>query len=60
MPIETFNISFESTLNKQQYGTKIICTKIRGGGGGGGSYDDRPFHMLGLKYILEIEAVFLN
>ena len=23
MPIETFNISFESTQNKQQYGTKI-------------------------------------
>ena len=23
VPIETFNISFESTQNKQQYGTKI-------------------------------------
>ena len=27
--IETFNISFESTQNKQQYGTKIICTGAR-------------------------------
>ena len=26
MPIETFNISLESTLNKQQYGSKITCT----------------------------------
>ena len=24
MPIETFNISFESTENKQQYGSKVI------------------------------------
>ena len=30
MPIETFNISFESTQNKQQYGTKITCTEVRG------------------------------
>ena len=36
LPIETFNISFESTQNKQQYGTKITCTKEGGGGGGGG------------------------
>ena len=34
MPIEIFNISFESTLNRQQYGTKITCTEIREGGGG--------------------------
>ena len=34
MPIETFNISVESTQNKQQYGTKITCTGGRGGGGG--------------------------
>ena len=38
MPIETFNISFESTQNKQQDGTKITCTEIRGGGG---SYGDK-------------------
>ena len=39
MPIETFNISFESTQNKQQYVAKTTCTEIRdvwGGGGGGG------------------------
>ena len=30
MPIETFNISFESTQHKQQYGTKITSTEIRG------------------------------
>ena len=29
MPIETFNIPFESTQNKQQYGTKITCTEIK-------------------------------
>ena len=34
--IETFNISFESTQYKQQYGAKITCTEVRGGGGGGG------------------------
>ena len=33
MPIETFNISFESTQNKQQYGAKITCTEVRGYGG---------------------------
>ena len=38
MPIETFNISFEGTQNKQQYGTKITCTKVRVGGGGGGGW----------------------
>ena len=27
---------FESTLNKQQYGTKITCIEERGRGGGGG------------------------
>ena len=27
VPIETFNISFESTQNKQQYGTKITSTE---------------------------------
>ena len=37
MLIETFNISFESTQNKQ-YGTKITCTEVRGGGGGGSYY----------------------
>ena len=30
MSIETLNISFESTRNKQQYGTKITCTEVRG------------------------------
>ena len=29
VPIETFNISIESTQNQQQYGTKITCTKAR-------------------------------
>ena len=29
MPIETFNISFKNTQNKQQYGTKITCTEGR-------------------------------
>ena len=29
MPIATINISFESTQNKQQYGTKITCTEVR-------------------------------
>ena len=29
VPIETFNISFESTQNKQHYGTKITCTEVR-------------------------------
>ena len=28
MPIEIFNISFENTQNKQQYGTKITCTEV--------------------------------
>ena len=40
MPIEIFNILFENTQNKQQYGTKITCTEVgergRGGGEGGG------------------------
>ena len=35
MPIETYNISFESTQNKQQYGTKIIYTKVKWEGGYG-------------------------
>ena len=30
MPIETFNISFESTENKQQYDTNITFTEERG------------------------------
>ena len=30
VPIETFNISLESTQNKQQYDTKITCTEVRG------------------------------
>ena len=29
MPIETINISFESTQNMQQYGNKITCTQVR-------------------------------
>ena len=29
MSIETFNIPFESTQNKQQYDTKITCTEVR-------------------------------
>ena len=29
MRIETFKISFESTQNNQQYGTKITCTEVR-------------------------------
>ena len=28
-------MSFESSQNKQQYGTKITCTEIRGKGYGG-------------------------
>ena len=28
VPIETFNISFESTQNKQQYGTNITPTEV--------------------------------
>ena len=44
----TFNITFESTSNNQQYGIKFTCTEVRkkvmvirnviqfGGGGGGG------------------------
>ena len=34
VPIETLSISFESTQNKQQYGTKITSTEVRGRGGG--------------------------
>ena len=30
VPTEIFNILFESTHNKQQYGTKITCTEVRG------------------------------
>ena len=29
VPIDTFNISFGSTPNKQQYATKITCTKVK-------------------------------
>ena len=29
MPIETFNISFESRKNRKQYGIKITCTEVR-------------------------------
>ena len=36
VPIETFNISFESTHNKQQYGTKITAQEVRVGE----NYDD--------------------
>ena len=28
VPKETFNISFESTQNKQHYGTQITCTDV--------------------------------
>ena len=34
VPIESFNISFESTQNKQLYVTKITYTEVRGRGGG--------------------------
>ena len=30
VPIEIFNMSFESKQNKQQYGNTIICTEVRG------------------------------
>ena len=30
VPKETFTISFSSTKNKHQYGTKITCTDARG------------------------------
>ena len=30
VPLETFNISFESTQNKQQCGTKITSTAVKG------------------------------
>ena len=36
MPIETFQISSESTHNKQQAGIKSICTEEKKKGGGGG------------------------
>ena len=29
VPIQTFNILFESTQNREQYGTKITCTEVR-------------------------------
>ena len=29
VPVEIFNISFECTQNKQQYGTKITCIEVR-------------------------------
>ena len=29
MPIKTFTILFISTQNKQQHGTKVICSEIR-------------------------------
>ena len=32
MPIETFNIPFESTQNKQQHGNKITYIEVRGEG----------------------------
>ena len=34
MLIQTFNISFDSTQNKLQFGTRITCTEVRGRGGG--------------------------
>ena len=34
-PIETFDVAFESSQNKQQYGTKITGTEVREK-----SYDD--------------------
>ena len=36
MLMVTFNVSFQSTENKQQYGTKIYMDRGKGGGGGGG------------------------
>ena len=42
MPIETFNISFESTQNMHQYGTKISITDVMGRGGGG-NYGDKKY-----------------
>ena len=36
MPIESFNILFESTQNKLQYGKKKYLHRDGGGGGGGG------------------------
>ena len=29
VPIETFNILFESTQNEQQYSNKFSCTEVR-------------------------------
>ena len=31
VPIEIFNISLESTQNKQQYGTRVTSIAVRGG-----------------------------
>ena len=31
VPIETFNVLFESIQNTQQYGATITCTEVRGG-----------------------------
>ena len=30
VPIGTWHLSFQSTQNKHQYGTKITCTEVRG------------------------------
>ena len=30
VPIKTFNMSFESSQNKQQYGTQTTCIEARG------------------------------
>ena len=40
VPIETFNITFDSTQNKQQYGTKITYIDV---GGGGRDYGEMKF-----------------
>ena len=36
MTLAFLDVSSKKTHNKQQVGTKSICTKERGGGGGGG------------------------
>ena len=70
VPIETFNISFESTQNKQQYGTNLTCTEVRleeknmenknyilkigGGGGGGGGGPDTEFHFAKNRSVLVV------
>ena len=54
MPIETFNLSFESTQNKQQYDTKITSTEVRGGGGGGEGGDKVYGDFKNVLQLLEV------